>query len=156
MGCTGPLHWVFNMCKTWTFSKHVRAAMLGSRPMGKSCRRLWNLLMCMEMGSSVVLCSCWTDPTKERLSRLVCKTSCNKWGADQRYDIEYTRQNDNSACRKGSSVVQFRNPEHPVTTMCIHGNETVRICCQLPGQTKELVVVVKFYFSERIVVDWAS
>ena len=61
--------------------------------------------------------------------------------------VECTRTNEYSLPRKGNSVIQFRNPEHSVMTLCIRGNETVRICCQLPGQTMDLVVVVKFIVS---------
>jgi len=61
--------------------------------------------------------------------------------------VECTRTNKYSLPRKRSSIIQFRNPEHSVTTLCICGNETVRICCQLPGQTMDFVVVVKFIFS---------
>jgi len=71
--------------------------------------------------------------------------------------IEYTRKNNSSVSQKGASFVQFRNPEHSVTTMCIRSNETVRIFCQLPALTRDLVVVVKFiisgYQAQTIVVD---
>jgi hypothetical protein len=61
--------------------------------------------------------------------------------------IDYIRKNDLSLSQKGASVVQFRNPEHSITTMCIRSNETVRIFCQLPALTRDLVVVVRFIIS---------
>jgi hypothetical protein len=61
--------------------------------------------------------------------------------------VEFMRKNHSSVSQKGASVVQFRNPEHSVITLCIRSDETVCILCQLPGYTKNLVVVVKFIIS---------
>jgi len=66
--------------------------------------------------------------------------------ADSVY-VEYTRKNDNLLSRKVTSVIQFRNPEHHIMIMCIRGNETIHIYCHLPGQTNDLVVVIKFIVS---------
>jgi len=74
--------------------------------------------------------------------------------------VEHTRKNDYLQFQKIRSVIQFRNPEHPVMTMCIRGNETIHIYCHLPGKTNDLVVVIKFivsgYRAQMIVVNQAS